>query len=184
MDQPVRNMLKGMGIKNGTAFFQALPYNGKIYFHEMGYRLSGGMLFKLTEPLTHVNDMKMMIRFALGGPTVTDEELAGIDLSFENKAGAQLMIPLDVGTIGRIEGLEEVKALPEVVDFIQYYHEGETMERRFVGTLSQHFGRFSLLAENEDALISAVLKIQKLLTIYDTEGKRMNNLVFDVNRAK
>ncbi|MBO5364236.1 MAG: ATP-grasp domain-containing protein [Clostridia bacterium] len=45
MDQQVRQMLKNMGLKNGTAFFQALPCNGKIYFHEMGYRLSGGMLF-------------------------------------------------------------------------------------------------------------------------------------------
>ena len=30
MDKQVRQMLKNMGLKNGTAFFQALPYNGKI----------------------------------------------------------------------------------------------------------------------------------------------------------
>ena len=184
MDKNVRKMLKGMGLQNGTAFIQSLPYKGKIYFHEMGYRLSGGMLFKLTEPLTHVNDMKMMIRCALGGETVTDGELSLIDLSFDGKAGAQLMVPLDVGTVGRIEGLEEAKALPEVSDFIQYYHEGETMESRFVGTLSQHFGRFSLLAADEEALLATVRKIQSLLVIYNTEGKRMNNLVFDLNRVK
>ena len=184
MDANVRKMLKGMGLQNGTAFIQSLPYKGKIYFHEMGYRLSGGMLFKLTEPLTHVNDMKMMIRYALGGETVTDEELANIDLSFEGKAGAQLMVPLNVGTVGKIEGLEEAKALPEVADFIQYYREGETMERRFVGTLGQHFGRFSLLAESEERLLATVERIQSILRIYDTEGKRMNSLVFDLNRVK
>ena len=142
------------------------------------------MLFKLTEPLTHVNDMKMMIRCALGGETVTDEELANIDLSFEGKAGAQLMVPLNVGTVGKIEGLEEAKALPEVADFIQYYREGETMESRFVGTLGQHFGRFSLLAESEEKLLATVEKIQSILRIYDTDGKRMNCLVFDLNRMK
>jgi len=184
MDANVRKMLKGMGLQNGTAFIQSLPYKGKIYFHEMGYRLSGGMLFKLTEPLTHVNDMKMMIRCALGGETVTDEEIKSIDLSFDGKAGAQLMVPLNVGTVGKIEGLEEAKALPEVADFIQYYREGETMESRFVGTLGQHFGRFSLLAESEEKLLATVEKIQSILRIYDTDGKRMNCLVFDLNRMK
>lgn len=184
MDANVRKMLKGMGLQNGTAFIQSLPCDGKIYFHEMGYRLSGGMLFKLTEPMVHVNDMKMMIRKALGGPTVTDEELAEINLSFEGKVGAQLMVPLDVGTVGKIEGLSEVLALPEVTDCIQYYHEGETMEARFVGTLSQHFARFSLLADDKEAMLAAIDKIKSLLVIYDTNGKRMNNLMFDTARAK
>ena len=74
-------------------FFQALPYRGKIYFHEMGYRLSGGMIYKLTEPLMGINDMKMMIRNALGGDCLTPDEAEKIDLTCQGRCGAQLMIP-------------------------------------------------------------------------------------------
>ena len=183
MDANVRQMIKGMGIKNGTAFFQALPYNGKIYFHEMGYRLSGGMLYKFTEPLMGINDMKMMIRFALGGPMCTAEEEARLDITCGGRFGAQLMIPLCEGTIASISGLEEARAIPCVTDFIQYHHIGSTITDEHIGTLGQHFGRFTLISDSEDILLSAVETINKQLIIQDSEGNQMNCLLFDVART-
>lgn len=183
MDAAVRKMLKGMGLQNGTAFIQSLPCDGKIYFHEMGYRLSGGMMFKLTEPLANVNDMKMMLRLAVGGGSITPEEAANIDLSFGGRAAGQLMIPLSVGTIGKIEGLEKAKAHPEIVDFIQYYKVGQTVDKSCIGTLQQHFGRFTMIADSEAELIATVKKIQSELKIYDTEGNSMQKLVFDTGRV-
>ncbi len=182
LDQKVRTMIKGMGITKGTVFFQALPYQGKIYFYEMGYRLSGGMLYKLTEPLMGINDMKMMIRSALGGVCITEEESARIDLDCNGKCGAQLMIPLNAGTIEKIEGLEEVKSIPMVTDFIQYYEIGDTIKSEFVGTLQQHFGRFTMTADSKSELREAIEKIQKILKILDEKGKQMNALPFDLSR--
>ena len=182
MDADVRKMLKGMGLKDGTAFIQALPYKGKIYFHEMGYRLSGGMIFKLTNPLVGIHDMKIMIRGAVGGSVLTDEEIAGIDLSCGGRKGCQLMFPLDAGTIGRIEGLEQIKNHKAVCDYIQYYNVGDTIQPRFIGTLGQHFCRITFLAESHEEAIEYVQYFQKNLVIYNTEGKQMNNLPFDVKR--
>ncbi len=184
MDKNVRRMLNGMGLKNGTAFFQSLPYKGKIYFHEMGYRLSGGMLFKLTEPMVGVNDMKLMIRCALGEPMYTDDEVKDIDLMHMKGVGAQLMLPLTVGTIGKIEGLDAVLALPCVTDFIQYYHAGDTLKLEHMGTLSQHFGRLSLLADREEEILDAVRFVNDTLVVTDTDGKRMNVMLFDPQRTK
>lgn len=182
MDANVRKMLNGMGLKNGTAFFQSLPCDGKIYFHEMGFRLSGGMIFKITEPLVGVNDMKMMIRFALGGKMYTQDEVKEVNVITPKKVGAQLMVPLNIGTVSEIEGLEEAKALSCVADFIQYYNVGETVEKRFIGTLSQHFGRFTLLADSEEEIFDTVRKIQSTLTVYDENKKPMNVLKFDLSR--
>lgn len=184
MDKAVRNMLKGMGLKNGTAFFQALPYKGKIYFHEMGYRLSGGMLFKFTNPLMGINDMKMMIRYALGGEMCTDEEKEKLAVTYGGKVAAQLGMPLNVGTISSIEGLEEMKSLPCVSDFIQYYYVGDSITEDVIGTLSQHFGRFSFVADNIDDIYDAVRKINDTLVIKDVDGNKMNQFVFDVERTK
>jgi len=184
MDAAVRKMLKGMGLKNGTAFFQALPYNGKIYFHEMGYRLSGGMMFKFTEPLMGINDMKMMLRFALGGEMCTEEEKAALAVSYGSKCAVQFNIPLNVGTIASIEGLEEAKKLPCVTDFIQYYRVGDTIKESVIGTLGQHFGRFTFISEDVREIEAAVEKINASLFIRDTDGKIMNEMKFDMERAK
>ena len=108
-----------MGLKNGVAFIQSIPYKGKIYCHEMGYRLSGGMIYKITEPLMGINDMKMMLRYALGGTMVRPEEIKKIRLDYEDIVMAQLMIPLDSGTIGSIEGLDEIMKMECIVDFLQ-----------------------------------------------------------------
>ncbi|MBQ4071554.1 MAG: ATP-grasp domain-containing protein [Clostridia bacterium] len=184
MDGAVRRMLKGMGLKNGTAFIQSLPYGGKIYFHEMGYRLSGGMMFKLTEPLVGINDMKLMIRYAVGGDAVTDGELQGLDLTLGGRIGAQLMMPLDVGTIGRIEGVDKVTAHPAVVDYMQYYNVGDTVEKKNIGTLGQHFCRVTFICDSEREAVECLEYFRDSIVVYDTNGERMNRLLFDTSRLE
>lgn len=182
MDSKVRKMLKGMGLKNGTAFIQSLPYEGKIYFHEMGYRLSGGMIFKLTNPLSHVHDMKMMLRFAVGGESITEEEIGAIDVSCGGRIGGQLMMPLKVGTIGKIEGVERIKENKNVVDFLQYYKVGDSIEQKVIGTLGQHFGRITFIVDSQEEEIELIRYFQEKVRIYDTNGNLMNVLKFDTKR--
>lgn len=182
MDAKVRRMLKGMGLKNGTAFIQSLPCDGKIYFHEMGYRLSGGMIFKLTEPLVHINDMKIMLRLAVGGEPVTDEEIAGIDLACGGRIGGQLMCPLSVGTIGKIEGVDDIRKDPSVVDFIQYYQVGDSVIEKYIGTLGQHFCRITFIVDSEAEVVEKINYFQSKLRIYDEDGKQMNNMPFSADR--
>lgn len=182
MDASVRRMLKGMGLRNGTAFIQSLPCDGKIYFHEMGYRLSGGMIFKLTEPLTNVHDMNMMLRCSVGGESITQKEAANIDISCHGRIGGQLMIPLDVGTIGCIEGVQNIRNHPAVVDYLQYYDVGDTIEQRVIGTLGQHFGRITFIVNSTEEEREVITHFQNTIRIYDVDGRRMNNLQFDINR--
>ena len=182
VDQKTRKMLKGMGIKNGTAFIQSLPYKGKIYFHEMGYRLSGGMMFKVTEPLVHVNDMNCMIRYALGDEIISDQELSKLDLKCSGKIGAQLTCPLDEGEISEIIGFEEVLKHPSIVDCMQYYHIGGIVKKEFIGTLSQHFCRFTLIVDSKEELTNFIKYVEKTLRVIDTKGNKMNNFIFDLNR--
>ena len=184
MDANVRKMLKGMGLRNGTAFIQSLPCDGKIYFHEMGYRLSGGMIFKLTEPLTNVNDMRMMLRCAVGGESITEQEAANIDISCKGRIGGQLMMPLTIGTIGRIEGIEKVKNHPAVVDYLQYYNVGDTIEKRVIGTLGQHFGRITFIVNSIEEELEVINYFQDNIRIYDVNGNRMNMLQFNIERFK
>ena len=175
-------MIRGMWLENGTVFFQALPYKGKIYFHEMGFRLSGGLIFKLTEPLMGINDMQMMIRYAVGGEMITDDEIEKIDISLAGRCGGQLMIPMTAGTISRIDGVDDTKANDNVRDFLQYYEEGDVVKTEYIGTLQQLFGRYTLVADNKKEMIETIDDLQKRVQVWSDDGQLMTNMPFDLNR--
>ncbi len=180
-DGAVRKMLRDMGLRNGTVFLQMLPLDGEFYCMDMGFRLSGGLFYKLTEPLMGINDMEMMIRYALGGKMCTDEEIERI----KNKKPlffAQLTTPIEAGTIAKIEGMEQIKADNAVIDCLQYYNEGDTVSESVIGTLGQHLSRISMITDTEAELISAIERIQNSLRVTDTNGNEMYRKRFDTSR--
>lgn len=150
----------------------------------MGYRLSGGLIFKMIEPLMGINDMKMMIRYALGGEMITEEEIKRLDMNFSGKCGAQLMISLSAGKISKIIGLDEALQMSGVCDFIQYYNVGDIVEDSYIGTLQQLFGRFTLVGDSKEHLKILIDKIQNGISVLDDHGKEMANMKFDMTRAR
>ena len=181
-DQKVRAMFRDMGLTKGTVFAQALPYEGYFYCHDMGLRLSGGMTFHMCEHLTGINDMKMMIRLALGGSICTADDLTKINPAPKDCVVGQLMIPLDAGTIATIRGVQEIKDDPSVISYIQYYYEGDTITDAVQGTLTQQFARISITAPNKDTLVDIVNRLQNGISITSTEGEEMYTMRFDTNR--
>ncbi len=182
MDKSVRAMLQEMGLQHGVVFAQSLPYKDKFYCHDMGYRLSGGMVYRMTQELSGINDMKMMIRYALGGEICTEEEKNQICLNPKNKVVAQLMIPLNAGTIASIKGVEAIQKEKNVIQYIQYYQVGDTVKPEVIGTLGQHFGRVSFCTETREELVEIVNRILNLISITDEQGNEMFTMRFDTNR--
>ncbi len=181
-DKKVRAMLQDMGLRNGTVFAQSLPYEGDFYCHDMGYRLSGGMTYQMCEELTHINDMRMMIRYALGGKMCTQEDLANINPMPEGKVAGQLMIPVNAGTIASIEGMDAIQNDKAVIQCLQYYHEGDTVSESAIGTLTQQFARISVVASTKDELVQIINRLQDGISIKNTDGEEMYTMRFDTNR--
>ncbi len=182
IDNSVKKMFEDIDVKNGALFLQALPDNGSLYFHEMGFRLSGGLTYKITEAANGINDLKMMIRYALGGQMCTEDERENIDPYLGGKLAAILCIPLGVGTIGKIEGLDYILGELEIEDFVQYYGVGDAITSDKIGTLMQHFGRFKFFASSKQEMVSKIEQIQDLLRVKDVEGNDMIYLRFDTKR--
>ena len=63
------------------------------------------------------------------------------------------------------------------------YEVGDTVKPEFMGTLSQHFGRLSFIANTEEEILDAVRLINQTLVITDTNGNRMNVMQFDPARV-
>lgn len=179
-------MFKYIGIQNGTFFLQALvdQDDGQIYFHEMGLRLSGGLIYSMLEASCGYNDVQMMIRYALGGPMATEEEIQKIDPYMHGHYVGSLTIPLIAGTIGAIDGVETVKRNPHVIGFAQYYKVGEAVKPEYIGTLSQHFCRVKMMTNSIQEYKSMVDWVQNTIQVLDDDGNSMIYRQFNTARMK
>ncbi len=67
VDTHIKDFLKGIGAKNGIAFFQMIAGKNGIRAFEMGYRLNGGNDQHTIEKYHGINHMKMLISYSLTG---------------------------------------------------------------------------------------------------------------------
>lgn len=179
-------MFKDLGIKNGAFFMQALvdKDDGEIYFHEMGLRLSGGFTYTVTEPTTGISDAKMMLRYALGLGFSTPDEFSRVDSTLNGKTAVSLCYPLKAGRIAKITGIEDCKNNLKTVAFIQYYHEGDEITEKNIGTLDQHFCRIKLVLDDYSELEPSINYVMNHLKVVDINGNDMLYKKFDVNRLR
>lgn len=186
INENVIRMFKSIGLANGTFFMQALvdSDDGKIYFHEMGLRLSGGLMFSLLEGACGYNDVQMMIRYALGGPMATEEEFARIDPYMHGHFVGCVNMPLKPGIVGKVEGVEEVRQHKGVMDLAQAYFEGDEMKESCVGTLMQHFARVKVMVDSIEEFKELLEWIQDTIKVTDSLGNNMIYRRFDLSRMR
>lgn len=173
IDAKVKAMYKGLGLRNGCLFMEGCFVNGGIYFYEMGLRLSGGMTYLITEKTNRINEMKMLIRFAVTGSMCLEEEVNQINPFLNGYLSASLCIPLRIGTISEIEGLEDVRKLKNINTFTQYWYEGETVLEKHIGTLDQLFARVSVIVKGKKELAEFIRCLIETLSIKDENGNEM-----------
>jgi hypothetical protein len=150
----------------------------------MGLRLSGGLTYTITEAANQINDLEMMIRYALGEAMCSDEEIYRIDPRLGGQLAASLCIPLKVGIIGSIDGIEEIINSLKIENFAQYRNVGDEITNKSIGTLMQHFGRFKFFVNSMEELVYTVNQIQKMLTVRDITGNDMIYAYFDTDRLR
>lgn len=178
----VAKMIKSIGMKNGVCFLQALVTEGQILFHEMGLRLSGGLMYKLTDERNGVNDLKMMIRHTMGERMCSPEEESRITPYLNGVVAGSLCVPLGIGTVSHIGGVEDIISFPGVIDVMQNYAVGDEMTREKIGTLPQLFGRFKFMVKDGKEAAKTMDRIQDLLIIRDKDGHDMIYKRFDSRR--
>lgn len=179
-------MFKSIGLRNGTFFMQALvdQDDDQIYFHEMGLRLSGGLIYPMVEAACGYNDVQMMVRYAIGGPMATSEEIARIDPYMHGHFIGSMTIPLRAGVISYISGLDNVRACEKVTGIAQYYYAGDEVKDAYIGTLLQHLCRIKMMTESIEEYKQLILWIESIVSVVDEKGEDMIYRRFDINRLK
>ena len=100
VDPYIQDFLRGIGAKNGIAFFQMIAGEQGIKVFEMGYRLNGGNDQHTIDKYNHVNHMKMLISYSLTGSMGDDIHKNNPDFG---EYVAVCLSYVHGGTVGKVE---------------------------------------------------------------------------------
>lgn len=183
-DKSVKDMIKAMGIQNGSIFIEGCVDKEKFYFWEAGFRLCGAEQDILPTCINKVNIKKMLICHALTGKMDDKNNMKLEDPSFKNKKACNGIIFLNEGTITQIFGVDEIKQMYGVVNFSQLKSINDKITDKDIGTLNQSFARFHVVADSIEQLKKLIDRILNKIIVLDKNGKNMILNTLDKNTLK
>ena len=170
-DEAVKQMIKGLGLDNGSIFFQCfVDSNGIVRTYEPGYRLNGAQEHMIVSKVSGIDAKEMYINLALSGK-VADRDLEPLSNPKPNRISCKLSPLVKVGKIAKISGLEQIEQLDDVVSVNPSYCEGREVTGE--GTLKQIVCRFFIVSDNKKKLIDTINQIYKMLVVEDENGNDM-----------
>lgn len=170
VEQKVINMLRGLGIQNAILSLQGFVDGGEFYFHEAGFRMGGGRSYVFTEQVNGISALDMMIEYSLTGKIICASLKEQDDPVF-NKACCNYYVPLKPGKISRIEGLEEVRSWPQVLDVAICRNVGDVISK--TNSLDCVLYRMHVMDDTPEALAATLERISNTLQIMDENGNEM-----------
>lgn len=173
VDPYVEKAFTAIGLKNGAFFFQAIPDGDKIYIYEMGLRVSGGMIYNMTEATSGNNTLKMLIHYGATGTMCEKKDEEMIDATFNGKVASTMAFPLKTGKIGSFTGFDDVAKYPGVIDLTRYYKVGDEIMPKYVNTLDQLFARIMVSSSNMDDLMTILKSIRENVSVKNVDGEEM-----------
>lgn len=178
-DSAVKAMIKGLGLENGSLFFQCfVDENGIARTYEPGYRLNGAQEHIIISKVSGVDAKEMYINYALTG-RVSEIDLEPMANPKPSQISCKLSPLVHTGKIKVIEGLDAITKLPGVISINPSYRNGDTVSGE--GTLKQIICRFYIVSPNKEELKKTIDSIQSLLSVKDIDNHEMLFGAFDTS---
>ena len=175
-------MFHDIGIRNGVLLLQAFYENGEFYVYDTGFRLQGSAPNIIMKAVQGIDQKEMLVRFALTGSEGDMDLRTEDDVYLRGKYAGTIWFLLKKGTIGRIEGFEELRKDPRLITNIQRLYEGDTVPEEWIGTEKQVLSRAFFLCDSKPELADALKYYQEHVKVFDTEGRSMRLEGYDVDK--
>lgn len=176
VDPYVKAFLKGIGAKNGVAFFQMISGQDGIRVFEMGYRLNGENDQHFIEKFNGIDHMKMLISYSLTGRM--GDDIHKNDPAFGAYAAVYLVYSRG-GTVGKVScGVRQGEN--GVIAVTQKSFPGSVI--RDNGTTQQEGVVVKFLAGSMEEVARKMDEIYDSVSIEDTEGQDMRFERLDTRR--
>ncbi len=170
-DKKIQNLFKDLGLMNGVITLQGfVDENEDFYFYEAGYRLGGSQSYIFTDAVNKSNSLYYMINYALTGE-MADFCIADRDNPYLTKSCCNQYIPLNGGVLTTMEGIDELRCYPGVLNITEMCRIGTTIEAN--GNLNQVCLRMHLMADNPIDLDYLLATVDTKLSILDENGDEM-----------
>lgn len=180
VEPKVKEMLKSIGIENGMMFMQCLVEDGECIVYDIGFRLTGSLEYKLQEAIDGYDPLEMMIRFALTGK-MAEDSLKDKITPYWKQYACNVSFLTRPGLVGKINGVEDIKAMPGVVDAVLAHLEGEEIPESARGTLKQIILRAFGVASSQEELEDMLNEIYSKLEVLSPDGENMLMDGFDTS---
>lgn len=172
VEENCKRMFKHLGLKDGMMFMQCKVEDGTCYVYDLGYRLTGSLEYKILERVCGYNPLEMMICHALTGK-MGEESIADRAVPEFKTPAFNVSCLCAPGIITKIEGIDEVKAMPKVEDVVIAHTLGETITEQMKGLLAQITVRVLGSVENKEQLLPTMQKIDNTIHIVGSEGEEL-----------
>lgn len=166
----VIKLIQDLGIKYGNIMFQGFEENGKLYFHESGLRMGGEQFYVFAEKLNGISSLELIIEFALTGKMTRYDVKTQDNYKF-SKYCCNYYIPLKPGRISKIEGIEEINAMPQLLQNRQFKFVGDEISS--TSSLDRVIFRLHVMDDTKEAFANTLCKISNTVKILDENGNDM-----------
>ena len=166
----VIKMIQDLGIKYGNVMFQGFEENGKLYFHESGLRMGGEQFYVFAERLNNISSLEMMIEFAITGKMTSYDAKTQDNYKF-SKYCCNYYIPLKPGRICKIEGVDEINTMPQLLQNRQFKVVGDVISD--TSSLDRVIFRLHVMDDTKEAFAKTLCKISDTVKILDENGEDM-----------
>lgn len=176
IDGPVRDFIRGVGIRHGVVFFQGIANDKEIQVFEMGFRLNGANDYKAIRRQNGTDYMKMMITQSLTGSM--GDDLKNDDARFKIQMATFCMY-VHGGTVGHVD-CSILDNLKGVASYNIWAEPGRVISED--GTTLQRAVIAKLEADSIQEMAELIEKIQTNVVFRDENGNNMLFPPFDTKR--
>ena len=161
------DMLKGIGIQNGSMFIQAVVCNGELYCYEAGMRLNGCKTYQILEYENDYNTFEHLMEYALTGSMGEHTEF---NPKFKRWYATLNVLGMPGKTIAEIRGEKALNSYPWVVHIARRDGVGHTIPSDSAGTLVQDTTRIHVVADTKEELMERIDRVNELFQMIDKDG--------------
>jgi len=166
----VINMLKGIGVQNGSLFIQAIVHEGQVYFYEAGMRLNGCKTYQILEYENDYNTFEHLMLLALTGSM---GEKTQFNPKFKRWYATLNVLGEPGATIAEIRGEKALNTYPWLIHIAKRYQPGDTIPADSAGTLVQDTTRIHVMADTKEELMERIDKVDELYQLLDPDGRNI-----------
>lgn len=168
--ESVCRLFEEVGVRDGVMTLQSFYRDGRFYIFEAGYRMGGAQNYILSQYQNGTNSLEYMINYALTG-SMDDEPILPRDNARFRHPCCNYYVGLKAGTIAKMDGVDEVRGMPGVLNVTVMCGEGAVIED--TNALERICLRIHVVGETPEKLAENLVAISSRLEIISTDGEDM-----------